>query len=652
MKLASFVNPENLSKSKSWKDVESSHQMVVRFHAPAKEEAVKNLDAVDGKHYTQEELDYYKETRRVPIVMNQFPASRRTVVGTFLRERFDVEFVPVDADDQALADALRALAAHEDYQGKDVSQDAILAVNAWIMGSSYRYVWPETYPGETPFINNRVLNSLAVSWDPNSTELITRSDANFVDVDLWMAGEEILEKWPKAKLNPDASSGNSEYAAVDPSRDRDHETLSERNGKWHVVERYYRVREMQNCILDDNDEWIVVKDPEKYLSFFPDAKIIRRRCESLYVAIWSCGACASDEFLYNGPYHVQPRDSKTRKILWPVLEMVAEQVGGVAKSFVSPLRDANKVIDVMVTGIIESAKHAPSSYEVDETAYLNPEEAKRAMQLGPHSNQRFKMKPGMAGKGMLPTQKAVSTGDFDKGVNIASQFIDQQSSTPPASKGWTEGSSSGVLNQQRIEQGNIQLAEFIHNYRSYRAALNNLRYAYWREVYTDEMVVRITGSNGKPEVYELNKEVPAVDSFGNRIPGKTSIINDINSALYDVRIADSYKSPTVRDRQLQVLGTLMQNQVVMQDPLIAGALINEFARITDSSAELKENISKAVARKAEAAQKQESLDQMEQVANMQSSPNGIPSGINGLPAPTQPETAGIEPSTQSLESVQ
>jgi len=664
MQMPSAGNISGLAQSKNWQDADSSHAMVVKFHAKTNEERLKNTDYVDGKHYTQEELDFYEATHRVPITMNQLPASRRTVVGTFLRERFDVEFVPVESDDQELADTMRALAAHEDYQGDDQNQDAMLAVDAWMGATAYRYVWPETWPGESPFIGAKVLNPAAVSFDPNSKDLGARKDADFVDLDLWMSGEEIIERWPNAQVQDDVRSPQpvSAYDAIDPSRDRDHVTKGKRNGMWRVVERYYRVRGKQFCILNDEDEWIEVKNPDAFRQMFPNVKMIPRRCEYLYVAQWAPDAqTKGSDYLYNGEFHVQPRDPKTRKILWPVLELIAEQVGGSPKAFVTPLRDALKTIDVMVTGIIEVAKHASSSYDVDRSAYINKEEFERAVTMGAHANQRFKVRPGMGGKGLTPVSKATSSTDYDKGINIASTFIDQQSSTPPAMKGWNEGANpSGILNGQRIEQGNTQLAEFINNFRTYRRNLLNLRYAYWREIYTDEMVFRITGDDGKQKKYTLNKEVQAQDPHGNPIPGETTKINDINAALFDVRMVDSIKSPTARDRQLSVLGMLMQNQVVMADPDLAGAIIKEYARLTDSSSELKEEIGAAVARRSDMQAKQAQLQQMgtmQQVADREAASvphmQEIPQGIDGEHPEQDPQTiANAEPSTQSLESVQ
>lgn len=653
-----YTNSATLSEATTWDYVDQHHQMVVRFHAGRNDLRAKNIDAVDGVHYTPEELHRYQETFRVPVVFNQFPSSRRTVVGTFLRERFDVEVVPVGAEDQKLADALRALFAHEDYQGNDTHQDAIMAVNAWIGGDANRYCWPETWPGERPYIANRILNPFAVSWDPNSVELILRTDAEFVDIDLWMSGDEIAERWPDAALNPDVVVENStgEFLPVDNARDRDHESMGHRNGKWHVVERYYRRREVVPCILDGNNEWIAIKDVGRFSKMFPTQKIVRRRSESLWVCQWAPEAQKDKKFLYNGPYHVQPRDPKSGRILWPVVELVAEQINGVAKSFVTPLQPANKVIDVMVTGIIESAKHAPSSYEVDESAFISPSEAHEAIKYGPHSNRRWRMKPGMAGKGFAPSQKSQVSGDFASGINLASQYIDQQSSTPPATRGLAEGNASGTLNQQRIEQGNTQLAEFINNFRLYRKTLANLRYAYAREIYTDEMLVRVEGLDGKIQSYTLNQEVQGTDPHGFPIPGSVVKINDITSALFDIRMVDSFKSPTVRDRQLQVLGQLMQNQAVMADPDMSRALITEFARLSDSSAEFKAAIAQAGAARAAAAQEKQRLDtlaQMQSVADDEaaamSPSNKFPTGNGGVPA-LQPQPAG-EPSNQELESV-
>lgn len=585
-----------LKDSKDTKAVQASHDAVVTFWSPHNANREQCTRYVDGEHYTPEELAAYEATNRVPVVMNQFGQSKRTILGMFLSNHYDVEFSPVESDDQELAETLQKLAAHEAEVNDDQLQDAVMAVEAWIGGNSFRVCWPETEPGERPFLCSANLNPFAVYWDPESRNLVSRTDAKFVDVVFWMTLDEIAEKWPSAKIparyqdSITSDVGPESYTPVDSAADRAHEVLKQRNGRFQVIERWYKVVTASHYYFDEpSGEWYEVKDAAKMREMMPDVKLVAKRAEQLWIAQWSPEVTEGNEFLRNEMYHAQPRDPKTRKIIWPILELVCDFVGSKPKGYVQDNLTPSKLFDVLVTNIIESAKHAPSSYEVDRSAYISEEEADSAVELGAHSGQRFEVKPGRAGTGMRPIEKASVSQDHDKGISIAKQHFQEAGSTPPAVQGLSEsGAASGVLNGQRIEQAYLQNTGFITFFRLYRTQLNRLRYAYSRQFYTDEMVIRVAGANGGNEVVTLNKEVQALDQFGFPIRGATTKLNDIQGALYDVRLVDSVKSPTHRDKQLKTLEMLIQSNAVAQDPPALQMLLQQYIRLTDMDQSIKQ----------------------------------------------------------------
>ena len=611
----------NMVGMKNYKFLQASHEANVSAHSIENSERELSTDFVEGNQYTNAEREAYAARERVPLVMNQFPSSKRTIIGTFLNNKFNKEFVPVGKEDQELSDTLESLAIHEEYSNDDLMHDAEMALQAWIGGNSFLICVPETGPAQRPYLISNLLNPFGVYFDPDSKEVIKRSDAAYVDIVNFMSLEDIVATWPEANINPDLMTVNdtnlmpSSYTEIDKSKDRDHESVNFRNGKYKVVERFYRVKKKVWMTLDAEDNPIEVKDFEQFkpVAEKTGAPLFQKQMEFLYVVQWAQDVTVNCEVLFNGEYFAQPREATTGKIIWPVMELCSESLGGKPKGFVSDLRDTNKLINVLMTQLIESAKHSATSYDVDPDAYLNPTEANKAIKYGAFAGMRFKTKPGMAGKGMAPIQKSAVTPDVQVGIGYAKDQFDAQSSTPPPMQGLSDsnGNISGVLNAQRIEQASVQMVGFIQNFKAYRKRLMELRYAYWRQFYTMEMVFRVKGDDGKSKEFTLNKQEPAVDQWGDEIPNQLTTINDINAAIFDVRLSDSVMSPTYREKQVSILSNLIP-QVMQVDPEMGGKLVEFMLELSDASMEIKNFIRNRNAEKAQAAQEQAELQKAQQ----------------------------------------
>lgn len=614
-----------------------SHNRVAAFYAARMAEAEKNVLYARGEIYTPEEIEYYEKTGRVPIVLNRILGPRRTVVGTFLQAMFDATFAAVGDEDTALAEVLEKLAYYEAQRNNDTLHDGELADMAFITGRAYVYEWPDVQPGERPRCKSRIAPVFSVYFDPSSKEPITRDDAEFVDLVYWMSLEEILREFPDAEKYIDQavlqrSKRLTEATfsdAYDKSHDRGHERQTERNGQFKVVERYFRSYEAAWFFLDpETGEPTEVKDVEAFRMRFPGAQVFRKVRDFLQVAIWAPDLMPGSEFLFKGPFHVQPRNPDSGRVMWPVVELVSDSLGGESDGFVKFLRDPVKLIGVMFTAMVETAKHAKASYEQDPSAYLNPEEAKKAAKFGAHSGLSFQMKPGMAGKGSQPVQAATASPDLSNGINHAEVFINEASAAPPALQGISEGSTTAAsLNAQRIEQAGVQLTGFINYFKHFCKHRLRLRYAYWRETYTEEMVFRITGGE-QNELLTINEMVPETDQFGNQT-GRIAKLNDISAAEYDVVIVDSVRSPNVRSKQLQVVNSLLQNPAIAQDPELFKALTKWVFKLSDAPKDLYEEVEQAAQASAQAAQQAAMQQQAGQ--SQPSVPDQVMNSVQSIP---------------------
>ena len=558
-----------LQNEKDCGKVDDSHAAVEQFYTSRNNKMEENVNIIRNKLYTDAELSANKEMGRTPISIAKPLAPFRTVMGTIASSRFSASFLPVEKSDEQMSELLGKLATFEEERNDDFSENAQMCQNAYIMGRAYRKSWVEQGNGIKPRIQSMVLNPFAVYFDPDSTDVITRKDAEFVDVVHWLSYNELIEAFPEAEAKIDSEDKKDRnftdyFEIYDKSTNRQHENgTTELNGKFKVIERYYKVREHSQ--------------------------------EQLYLAVWAPDLLTDDSFLYNGPYHSQPIDPDTRKIMFPITELVVDNIMGESDGFVEFLKDPVKIVSVLFTQLLEAAKHSGTGYEVDRSKYANDEEADRAIKFGAFANQRYEMKENMAGKGMHPIQSLQTPQPNINALGYAEKFLEENSSAPPALRGQQESATtSGKLNEQRIEQASIQLSTLMSFLKRHLKELLKLRYAYWRESYDQEITFRITAPNGgNPEFVTMNQLVPQIGWDG--LPtGGIEKINDISAAEYDVVISDSIHTPTHAEKMIGVINDLLRNPAITQNPEIAPILTMELLDLSNISPDVKQKVNQRI----------------------------------------------------------
>lgn len=658
MAVGNLKRISDLAKSKNSQELVDHHRYVIQFYEDTNKKRRRAFDFVRGQHYTADELEQYKIRRKTPLVFNQLKASERTILGMFLQNKYDVKFSAVEPGDQDIADVLEQLRIWESNRNDDLNKDLETVRQAWAGGSAYQECWVETAPGKQPVIKTQNLNPFAVYWDPSSVDLISRKDASFVDVDTWASEEDLVSKFPESaefiKLGLRSYNSSAQgYEGVDKSVDRDHESRISRNGQYRVTERYFRFNKRTFFYLNEEDGFkmnIEQDDLEKYKEDYPENKVQSEDQEELWLAV-ACEAIVQGlantdvsaynksygdkdegeapglQYLYLGKYHAQPIDPSDGKIIYPILEMVAESLNGEPSGFVEAQIDPQRVVNSMISNKAHSAKHAASQAKlIDYSAFKDEKEAKAASKYHSDADRAFQVKPGRLLDAMAPIESRKVTPDNDESYMAAMEFIDKVSSTPPALQGQNEGNVSGVLNAQRIEQSHIQLQVLIKNFRYFLKQKNLLRYAYWREFYTEEMVFRVLDptpemkQNGQ-EFMALNQQVPAEDPYGFPIPGVTSVLNDITALTYDIVVEESQRSTTYRYKTQSQLSEMMQTPSVQADPVLNAYLFEEWVNLSDVNDSLKDKIrahsSVLVAWNQQQQQMQQQQGQLEQEAQMQ-----------------------------------
>jgi hypothetical protein len=581
-------------------------------------------DNLAGNMWTPEENLLFKRKKKAAVVINDLKPAERTILGLFIQNKYDVKFSPRE-EMQDISDVLNKLYAWTAYTQDWSFKDIELVRQAWCGGVGYQEVYVKVVPGKEPVIITNTLNPFSVAWDPESRDLINRDDAAFVDRDTWVGYDDLAELFPDhiTEAGDLTSQGQQAFQHSKTYADRSSEAFDSKNNRYKVTERLFKVRQVKWYSQGPQGK-VEIKDPQHRQQLQSQgAQIHSETTEMLHLAI-ICPAWNIGTYLYNGPYHCQPRDLFTEKIIWPILELVCESINGVPGGFVQHLVQINRLKNSAVSNLFHAQKHAASTALIRKRKLFGAdEETARSFDANHSDADRVFVASDQADltSDIGPVPKGIVSQDTDKTLDIAFQSFQAISSAPPALQGQAESSStSGILNSQRIEQSFVQLQVLIANIKHFLKRRAELCYYYWREYFTYPMKVRIVGGMpaqqadqqnqqqplqpGQPPQppqthVNINQEQPAVDWQG-RPTGAIEKINDISVARYDVDIEDSYQSPTYRAKRMQELSDIMQKSGGI-DPNLMEALFVEYANSTDMAQKTKDIINNIVKAKQEHA---------------------------------------------------
>lgn len=612
-----FYSWRELHKQKYAHDLIRNHDAVEQYWQSFNDKREDLYNFRKGKQWTDDELALLKEKKKTPVVFNKIINTIRTIVGTFIQNKYDVKPAPVEPTSQDISDVFTNLYHYTNYHNNCDHLDADMIQNALIGGIAWQENWIEMVPGEKPRIQSRNQNTFAIYPDPNSMDLINRSDLQFIDRASWLNLGELIEAFPEhsGMLNDRLKSyevyTDGHYEPINRFADRSHQNKWERNGRFKVIERFYKVKRKHFIAIESETMeqfdvgYDLSTDAVSEIEFkFPKMQIIRKMEEYLYLAV-AIPVFEVNQFLFNGPYHCQPRDPRTKAIMFPLTDLVCESVGGEVNGFVEYMIGPQKIINSMMGNKLHSAKHATNTSLVGRKDAFDEDDKRDIEEHHSDGDRTFWVKAGQDPASAMSLLPQGSTNpDTDGALNYATAFEEEVSSTPPAMKGLSEGNVAGVLNEQRIQQSFVQLQGFVKNYMHFLQRRAKLWMYYWQTYYTEEEVFKVTKKQhpDSPEYFKVNEV--AVDEYG-----ELAIKNDITAGEYDMVIEDSYQSPTVRDKVRQQIIELQNSPSIQQDPVLNTMLTMYFLKMSDAPQDLKDY---AIKHSAIVAQEQKRLAQQEQ----------------------------------------
>lgn len=653
-------------------DVVDSHESVQEFWSDYNDKKEELFKFRKGDQWTDSEKRLMRWKKKALVTFNKTIGPVRTIMGTFIQNRYDVKPAPFEPTDQDVTDILTQRYHWHHHNQKVRYKDAELLEEALVGGDSWQESYVNITPGQRPRIIVKNQNGFGIYPDPDSRDLIERSDCYFIDRASYNTLGDLIDWFPemeeelRSELQHYEDEVTSGYETKE-GHSRAHETKDIRNGRFRTIERFYKVRKSQYEAVNKNDYNEVMDigiddDGEKRKMLkkdFPNYKIYSKTREHLYLAIvvpaFNKGM---DKFLYNGPYHCQPRDPQTEKIMFPLQQLWCENIDGDVNGFVEYLMGPGKIINSMMSNKLHASKHAVNtSLLVDPGAFKDTE----LSDLEKHhadGDRTFRTKPGQnldAAISLLPQGRAAP--DTNDTLEYSNMFHEEAGSAPPAARGLSEGNVPGVLNQQRIEQAFTQLVGFSEKYKLFLTNRAKLWHYYDREYFTTEETFRVIEKN-EPE----NADFMTINQWTMDTLGNIYKANDIGAAVYDMVFEDSWQSPSVRDKVRQQIVQMQQSAAVQQDTVLNTFLTLYYLKLSDAPQDLKDfahehsqivkqyeqqkQVREAQGQELEKAQ---ALQQIAQTEAEQTAGAGMPAEVPGVPTGPEEEftteAASAQPQT-------
>lgn len=621
----------DLHLSGSASDLIDSHSSVVRYYGPSNDNRELFYDFEMGVHWSPEEMALLDRKKKAAVIVNRIKPAERIFLGTLINSRYAIKPAPTEPGDQDLSDIITGRYHWHAHTAGIRYKDPQMHKEAYIGGNAWQESYMQVTPGKKPRLVVMNQNNFAIFPDPDRRDLIENSDCRFIDRESWMSKEEMCEAVPeKAEMimtalqNYHNEDGQKFEKKSKTYADRSHEWYDEKHGKYKVVERFYRVnRKWWYGVNAESGEELEIGEgaeatPEIRRGFqedHPEHQMQYEENEFLYLAL-VCSPVSREEYLINEPYHCQPRDPVSGRIMFTLQELFYEELYGETSGNVEHQVGMNKVVNSMFTNKLHFSKHATSTNLIRRAEAFSDDETADFDEHFSDGDRVFETKIGVdPGTAVSLIPQGSTNPDTDESMRIANGYQDELSSTTPAMKGYSEGNVPASLNKQRIQQSETQLAPFVLHLKNFMERRAKLWYAYDRFYFTEEETFRVIEkpeSNG-PDWMTMNQTV--VDEYG-----RLSKVNDISTAAYDIVFEDSWESPTMRDKVREQITAFQANTSVQQDPVLNAMLGDWFVKLSDAPQKLKDEfsdhssiLSKWELEKKMMDQQKSKMEQMQQV---------------------------------------
>ena len=575
------------------------------------EEAREDYEFVEGKQWSNADLEHFEETGRAPIVINRIKPLINLLSGYQKLHRYDIDFLGRTPDDVELAevrkDVTKYICDRSGYDGEESAAFADMAIGGlgWLF-VGYK-VEEETDKGEA-FIQRENPFSVYVDPEAHKTDF---SDAKYIFRAKWTDKDELKSVYPEHATEIDAQFAIYDSAEEENSvRDQELLWYKRELQKVRLVECWYKKRERQKKIILSNGEEI---SPEEILPemFFSGLVVGEKSFEATVVR---CAVFFDTVLLEDiaSPYEHGE---------FPLVPMTLFYYGiggdeipaGIVRDLKAPQREINKR-RVQQLHILNTTGNGGGFIEDDAMSEKQFAEFERKGNVPGHF-QRVRPNSIAQGKIMerqvgqypagLAQAEAQATADLTaiSGLNEALMGVDVPSQ------------ASGRAIQLKQQQAITHLANCFD---AQRTAKKKMAYLLWGkqghagiipQFYTAEEVYRVEGVNGQKYI-TVNQQVIEQDPIAGTI---IKTLNDLSVGDFDIVVADIESSITQR----QAKAWLILDAVAQLNlpPNIAYDLVLDNLDIPKKD-ELKERLKQQEESQAKAAQEELQMKmQLEEIKN-------------------------------------
>lgn len=592
-----FASVGDLHREQEPRELIDSHYGVIDYWSENNSKRELCYDWRRGKHWDEDEEAEMKELKKAPVVFNKGMSSLRSILGTFVLNKYDVKASPVEPTDQDVSDVLKARYDFHNFHQNTKMKDKSLMEKSLVGGDGWQESYMIVTPGNKPRMVIRNQNDFAIYPDPNSVDLIDRSDCEFIDRDSWMTVREMMTAFPEkaAQIKKNLSQiKENEAESYEPEKryaNRKHETQTWKNGTYRVTERFYKVvRNRMWGISEDGDHQIQLgENPdvdtiEGFKDDFPTYQLQKQPIEYLFLAI-VCEQFSYDEFLFNGAYHCQPRHPVTDKIMFPLQQLVCEEIGGDTNGIIEYQIGPNKIVNAMLSQELYNVQHEVNTALLGDPQKFDEDGREDIEENHAMGDRVFWTKPGAGTDGAL-TQlpQTVNTNRNETVISWAANAQEEISASNKSQQGIAEsGSVSGKLDAQRSESAYTQQVGMTENYRYFLTNRARLWAYYDRTYFPEEETFRMIEKPNPKDPDWMTMNTTVQDQWG-----AIKKSNDITSAVYDYIFEDSVQTPQKRERIMEQIIKLKQHSGQNADPRTLAYLDAYYMRMSDTPQEVKD----------------------------------------------------------------
>lgn len=518
----------------------------------------KSIRMVHQDHW-DEEIEEQRTVIGLPsMVADKTLSIWKTLDGYARKNRVDVKFVQVGADDFAGADKhnkihswIKATKDLHHYQSEAYGMAAVC-------DEGFLYIYPEHNGMGQIDPGFAVQDAFECYPDANFKDPIEMNDAEFIDLPFWINPKRVKRDF-KNHMTKEFADRLEHYSPAqtfnderprNTYRNRDGQTIVSSNGLLLGVKRFYKKYETKQYITDAKGN--VVQEYTK-----ADKRMITKSMiESMGMDLMEIEAeelweiviipdVSEEDYVYNMPSDFQPvHPNKLGKMRWPIVRCVFTQVAGKAVGAIRGVVKIQEMRNLILSALMHHLQTAANGGMLRERTVFGGDE----IQEQKFDNRRNQAGyTGIVADGALEKQRIApvpkgETAFTDGGMFLESVLLDVMkdiSGAEPIMKGQAQSGSPAALFQMQIEQSQNQLLSSTEYFKFFQYTVADILYSFVRQFWDTQRVLMIEGVEGQePDQLIVNEET--VDG----------ILNDPAQGLYTVHKTMVPVTETARRQRL------------------------------------------------------------------------------------------------------